>query len=249
MTVSGHSARENRLLAALPDESSRRFLADCERVELRYGQVLYETSERIRHVYFPTNGFISLVTRLDDGAQLEVGMVGDEGMVGMSLMLGIDVSPHQAVVQGAGGSLRISAAAFRRNWGQRPALRLALSGYLHVLMSQLAQTAACIHYHVVEARLARWLLLCRDRAHSDQFHLTHEFLAHMLGVRRVGITQAASSLHERGLIDYRRGEISILDGRGLQLAACSCYRQGNRMYEKTLGFDSRARRRRASHLQ
>jgi CRP-like cAMP-binding protein len=235
LTVSKYSAPGNRLLAALPHRSGQRFVASCESVELGFGDVLCESGERISHVYFPTHSFISLVTALDDGARLEVGIVGDEGMLGTSLMLGVSISPQRAVVQGAGTALRMNAAVFHRHCQRSLALRQALNRYIHVLMSQLAQTAACTRYHVVEARLARWLLMTRDRAHSNEFHLTHQFLAYMLGVRRVGITQAASSLQERGLIDYSRGGIAILDGAGLEQASCGCYRQGNDIYEQTLG--------------
>ncbi|HYM34559.1 MAG TPA: helix-turn-helix domain-containing protein, partial [Steroidobacteraceae bacterium] len=144
---------------------------------------------------------------------------------------------------GAGTALRMSTAAFLRHYKQNKTLRQMLNRYVHVLMSQLAQTAACTHYHLVEARLAHWLLETRDRAHSDRFHLTHEFLAYMLGVRRVGITQAASALHDRGLINYSRGEITILDGLGLERASCECYRQGKSIYEKTLRLPRRIAQR------
>jgi CRP-like cAMP-binding protein len=197
--------------------------------------VLCESGQRIRHAYFPLDSFISLVTTLADGSRLEVGIIGDEGMLGTSLILGVNTSSQHALVQGAGTALRISAAAFERHCKRSIVLRLGLSRYVHVLMSQLALTAGCTHYHVVEARLARWLLLTRDRAHSNQFHLTHELLSYMLGVRRVGITQAATALHKRGLINYSRGEIDILDGNGLETAACRCYREARDMYEQTLG--------------
>jgi CRP-like cAMP-binding protein len=226
---------ENHLLAGMPRRGRQHFLASCEEVELQVADVLCELGERIRHVYFPTESFVSLVTILGDGARLEVGIVGNEGMLGTSLMLGVDASPQHALVQGGGTALRMNAATFQRHYRQNSELRRRLSLYLHVSMQQLAQTAACTHYHLVEARLARWLLLSRDRAHCDQFRLTHEFLAYMLGVRRAGVTDAANSLQEQGLIDYSRGAISILDNKGLQRASCVCYRNGNEMYDHVLG--------------
>lgn len=241
--LSKGAAGENRLLAALPRRSRQHFLASCDQVELRFADVVCKLGEKIRHVYFPTASFISLVTALDDGARLEVGMVGDEGMLGTSLILGVNSSPQHALVQGAGAALRMSATTFARHYRQDAELRQRLSRYVYVLMRQLAQTAACTSYHLVEARLARWLLMSRDRAHSDQFNLTHEFLAYMLGVRRAGVTHAASSLQEQGLIDYRRGAIAILDNGGLEKASCTCYREGNMMYARTLGSPRAARRR------
>jgi CRP-like cAMP-binding protein len=235
MTVSKRNTPENRLLAALPERLRQEFLADCEPVELEFAAVLSEMGQRMRHVYFPLESFISLVTTVDDGARMEVGIVGDEGMFGTSLVLGVNTSPQHALVQGSGLALRMSAPTFNRHCAQNTILRQRLLRYIHVLMSQLAQTAACARYHIVEARLARWLLLTRDRAHSDQFRLTHEFLAYMLGVRRVGITEAAGTLQARGLIDYARGEISILNGAGLEKASCGCYEQGNAIWEESLG--------------
>jgi CRP-like cAMP-binding protein len=233
----------NRLLAALPQRSRQNLLADCEQVELRFADVVSKSGDKIRHVYFPTESFISLVTALEDDSRLEVGIVGNEGMLGTSLILGVNRSPQHALVQGAGAALRMSAATFERHYRQDANLRERLNRYVYVLMRQLAQTAACTSYHLVEPRLARWLLMSRDRAHRDQFNLTHEFLAYMLGVRRVGVTQAASALQERGLIDYSRGAITILDGAGLEKASCACYREGNTMYTQTLGSPRTARRR------
>lgn len=243
LPASKHKPGENRLLAALPQRSRQQVLSSCDQVQLKFADVLCKLGDRIRHVYFPTASFISLVTALDDGARLEVGIVGDEGMLGTSLILGVNTSPQHALVQGAGAALRMSAPVFMRHYQQSAELRRQLNLYLDVLMRQLAQTAACSTYHVVEARLARWLLLSRDRAHSDRFHLTHEFLAYMLGVRRVGVTRAASSLQEQGLINYSRGAIVVLDDAGLERASCACYRDGNEMYAQTFGSSRSASRR------
>jgi CRP-like cAMP-binding protein len=209
-------------------------IATCERIELEFADVLCESGERIEHVYFPVESFISLITTLDDRNQLEVGIVGDEGMFDVSLVLGIKVASHRAVVQGAGLALRMTTATFARHLNKHPLFQKELHRYVYVLMQQLALTAACSHYHDTSARLARWLLLTCDRAHADHFRLTHEFLAYMLGVRRVGITEAATALQKRGLIEYRRGQIVILNGPGLQKAACSCYRQATHLYEHTM---------------
>jgi CRP-like cAMP-binding protein len=225
----------NRLLTRLPRKDRQRFLADCEPVDLDFAQILAEPGERIRHVYFPTESFISLVTAIDGRAKLEVGLVGDEGMLGISLVLGTDVSPLHALVQGKGPALRMATAPFRRQFAQSPALQQGLNCYLYVVMGQLAQTAACTRYHVVEARLARWLLMTQDRAHSDEFHVTHEFLAYMLGVRRVGVTKAAMSLQYRKLISYHRGNITILDRGRLEAASCGCYAADRAAYARWLG--------------
>ncbi|NTV10138.1 MAG: Crp/Fnr family transcriptional regulator [Zoogloea sp.] len=213
----------NLLLEALPREDRRRFVAGCEPVELAFSEILTEPGERIHHVYFPTESFISLVAMIDGGASLEVGLVGNEGALGIPLILGVDVSSLRALVQGSGPALRMDAAGFHDQLGLSPALRGLLQRYLYVMLAQFAQTAACTRFHVVEARLARWLLMTQDRAHSARFHITHEFLACMLGVRRVGITKAATALQNRKLISYSRGDITVLDRGGLEAAACGCY--------------------------
>jgi CRP-like cAMP-binding protein len=222
------------LLEALPASDLRRLLAGCETVELAFADVLYTPRERLSHVYFPIRSFISLIMPVDESASLEVGLIGNEGMFGIPLVLGVDVSPVRAVVQGAGPALRMDAATFCRELGRSQALQREIDRYVFVHMSQLAQTAACTRFHVVEARLARWMLMTQDRAHADTFHITQEFLAFMLGVRRVGVTKAASSLQKRGLIHYSRGDITVLDRRGLKTASCGCYRADQESYDRIL---------------
>lgn len=213
----------NQLLATLSRADYKRLLPHLERVELEPGHVLCEAGDRIRHVYFPTDAYVSLLTRVDDDSVLEVALVGRESMVGVSLTLDSDVSRFRAVVQGAGAALRLSTARFLAALQGSHTLRRGLRASTLHLIAQIARTAACNRFHVVETRLASRLLAARDRVSSDHFHLTHEFLGHMLGVRRVGITNAARALKERGLIDYSRGYISIVDGPGLEASACSCY--------------------------
>jgi CRP-like cAMP-binding protein len=239
----------NSLLAALPPNACQRLLTGLEPVTLTFGEVLYEPGDLIRHVYFPNDSLVSLLTLADGHLALEVGMVGYEGMVGAPLSLGIDVSPVRALVQGSGTAMRMTAARFRREFRRCPPLQQVLYRYVHVLMTQVTQTAACNRFHRVEARLARWLLMTCDRVRADRFQLTQEFLAHMLGVRRVGVTKAASALQRRKLIRYSRGNITILDRSGLEAASCRCYqivkdvrRAGLRSTRKTRPITGAARK-------
>ena len=211
------------MLAALPHRQYRRLLAGLESVALTFGKVLYEPGERIQHVYFPNHSLVSLLTVVEGHLALEVGMVGREGMVGVPLSLGTDVSPVRALVQGAGVAMRMKSARFSEEIRKSPQLQQEVNRYTRALMAQITQTAACNRFHVVGARLARWLLMTRDRVLLDEFRLTQEFLGHMLGVRRAGVTLAARALQKRKLIGYSRGKIRILDRRGLEGAACSCY--------------------------
>jgi CRP-like cAMP-binding protein len=224
----------NRLLDSLPPRERAYFLTDCEAVDLVFGEVITEPEGRILHVYFPLDSFISLMAQLSDRERLEVAMVGSEGMLGMPLILGLDESPLRALVQGAGPSLRMPVDLFAHHLEQSPALQTLLKRYLYVLMHQVSRVAACTHFHQLEARLARWLLMTQDRAHSDQLHLTHAFLATMLGVRRSGVTLAAMALQARRLIRYRRGAITVLDRAGLIEAACGCYAADRSLYRRVI---------------
>lgn len=213
----------NSLLAALPRDEFIRLHAQMEQVSLTRGQVLYEPGERVREVYFPLDAQVSLLMVVERAKALEVGLVGREGMVGMALALGVEHAPVRALVQGSGSALRVKAGAFQAALAGSPALQRELYRYAYAKLAQARQTAACNRFHVVEARLARWLLMTRDRVRSDSFHLTHEFLADVLGVRRAGVTNAATDLQQRKLIRYHRGDIRILDGAGLKAASCPCY--------------------------
>jgi CRP-like cAMP-binding protein len=213
----------NDMLAALPSKQCRSLLASLEPVELVFGDVLYEPGDRIRHVYFPNDSLVSLLTLVDTHLALEVGMVGHEGMLGLPLALGQNVSPVRALVQGGGTAMRMNAAHFSKEIRKCAPLQEQINRYTFALMAQVTQTAACNRFHVVEARLARWLLMTRDRVRSEEFRLTHAFLGHMLGVRRVGVTKAARALQKAKLIRYSRGKIRILNSRGLEAASCSCY--------------------------
>lgn len=213
----------NLLLNGLPHREQQRVLLHCEPVELMFGAILCETTQPFRYLYFPVRGFISLVTSLGQHRPLELGLIGNEGMLGATLALGIAAAPSRAVVQGSGSALRISATHLRRVLRECPALQRTLQRYLYVTLTQLSQSAACGHFHALEPRLARWLLMTHDRAHADRFYLTHEYLADMLGVRRSGVTIAAGALQLRQLIHYSRGQITILDRDGLEHAACECY--------------------------
>ena len=229
------TSKGNLLLQALPGNDRRRFLESGELVSLVQSEMLANPGERIRYVYFPSASFISLAAAIDGEPKLEVGLIGNEGMLGISLLLDVEISPLYALVQGAGPALRVESVAFRQALAWSPALRKVLNRYLYVSMTQYAQMAACTRFHVVESRLARWLLMTGDRAHSDAFRVTHEFLAFMLGVRRAGVTRAAMALKKRELISYHRGRLTILDRPGLEAASCDCYALDKVAYSTTMG--------------
>jgi CRP-like cAMP-binding protein len=203
-------------------------------INLLFAETLSNPGEPIRYVYFPTESVISLAIPIDGDIGLEVELIGNEGMLGIPLMPGVDVSPFQALVQVPGSALRITAQWFLLQLERSPALQKRLKRYLYVSIRQLAQTAACNRFHVVEERLARLLLMTRDRAHSDEFRITHELLADMLGVRRVGVTKAAGALQKKQLISYHRGNVRIHDIAGLQAASCGCYQADKETYDRVM---------------
>lgn len=214
---------ENHLVELLPRRERSRLLAVCEAIRLEPGEVLCEPGKAITHAYFPLEASISLLALIDGSPGVEIAMVGREGMLGVQLLLGVTAASVHALVQSPGAALRITAAAFRNELAHSPALVRGMNHYLYVRMAQMATSAACLRFHLIGPRLARWLLMSQDRIHADSFHVTHEFLAAMLGVRREGITTAASALQRSGLIAYRRGNLTVLDRQGLEAAACGCY--------------------------
>src|SRR3984885_142576 len=214
----------NRILGALPRTEYQTLRAILEPVTLTFGEILYEAHAQIQHVYFPDDCFVSMLTTVDTGRAAEVGLIGSEGMIGVPMALGVAVSPFRAVVQGGGTAMRLKTGDFRRTFSKSAALKREVFLFTHLLMIQIAQTAACNRFHVVAQRMARWMLMTRDRVNSNEFRITQEFLALMLGVRRVGVSAAMSDLRERSLIAYSRGTITILDHEGLVALACGCYK-------------------------
>lgn len=229
----------NELIDSLPGRARDRLLGLCEPVDLSLGSRLCDSDRRIDHAYFPMTGFISLVTILGQRPPLEVALIGNEGMLGATLSLGVALAPARGVVQGEGRALRLSAAVLRRELQASPILRRMLLQYEYVMLTQLLKNAACTHFHEIAPRLARWLLMTHDRVQGDHLHLTHGFLADMLGVRRSGVTVAAGALQAGKLIHYRRGNISILDRAGLERVACDCYAEMKTAYRNHFGATRR----------
>lgn len=225
---------ENHLIELLSHKDRARLLALAEIVPLTISQVVCEPGNKASHVYFPINGFISLVSRTAHGSGVEVGMIGREGMLGSHLALGVAHWPLHGLVQGEGKAWRIAVREFRNELGRNPALQKIIHRFIHVQMAQMATSAACLRFHLVGPRLARWLLMSHDRARADSFRLTHEFLAYMLGVRRVGITAAAGALQRSGLIEYHRGDLTVLDRSELEATACGCYAADQETYASLL---------------
>ncbi|WP_241973861.1 Crp/Fnr family transcriptional regulator [Aliidiomarina iranensis] len=225
----------NHLIELLPAQERRLLLRHCEVVQLQFADVLCERDQKYRYLYFPMSGFISLVTELSEHKPLEIGVIGNEGMLGVTMVLNLPNAPIQAVVQGKGTAWRINASDLQQLLLYCPSLRGILKQYLFILIMQLSQSTACAHFHELDQRLARWLLISHDRAHSNEFHLTHQFLADMLGVRRSGVSVAAGVMQQNHLIKYSRGKILITNRTALEHASCECYQNGINEYQRLLG--------------
>lgn len=224
----------NELINRLPIGVQTQLVSSCETLTLTLAQVLCRADEPLSHAYFPINSWVSLVTRFDTHPGLEVGMIGREGMLGSELVLGANTSPWSAVVQGAGTCLRLTTAKLCQLASRLPPLQQLCERHISLRLHHLARAAACERFHQIGPRLARWLLMSQDRAHADTFFVTQEFMALMLGVRRVGVTMAAGQLQREGLISYHRGALTVLNRAGLELAACSCYAADDAAYQRLM---------------
>ncbi len=224
----------NRLLAALPAKEYTLLLPKLEEISLTYAETIYEYGNIIRHVYFLNSGMVSLLTRVAEGNILEIGFVGNEGMVGLPVFLGVKTSSNHVIVQANGTALRIKTKDFLKECGRGGSLPKLLQRYIHALLMQISQRAACTHFHLIEERLVCLLLIMHDQMKADKFRITQECLSKMLGVRREAVNKSATNLQQNGLISYSRGNISILNRAGLEAAACRCYFIVKKEYEKSL---------------
>ena len=231
-----HSPKQYHLLAALPVEDYARLLPDLDLVPMPLGEALYESGGRLQHVYFPTTSIVSLLYVMEDGASAEIAVVGNEGILGVSLFMGGETTPSRAVVQSEGHGYRLKAQLLKNEFNRAgPALHLLLR-YTQALITQMAQTAVCNRYHSVEQQLCRWLLLSLDRLNSNELNMTQELIANMLGVRREGVTEAAGKLQRAGLIRYGRGRITIIDRPRLEKEVCECYGVVKREFDRLLPY-------------
>ena len=229
--------RQNQLLAALPDAERERLLPHLDAVDMPLGKVLYESGDRLAHVYFPATSIVSLLYVMENGSSAEIAVVGREGIVGISLFMGGNSTPSRAVVQSAGQGFRLKANMMMQEFDRAgPVLHLLLR-YTQALITQMAQTAVCNRHHSLDQQLCRWLLLSLDRLQSNELVMTQELIANMLGVRREGVTEAAGELHRAGLIDYQRGHINVLDRPGLERRTCECYAVVKTEYDRLLPSD------------
>src|ERR1700738_403184 len=230
----GHSPHQNHLLDALPASAYQRLASPLELVPMKLGEVLYESGVQLRYVYFPTTSILSLLYVMEDGASAEIAIVGNEGILGISLFMGGESTPSRAVVQSAGHAFRLKAALLKNEFGRfGPTMHLLLR-YTQALITQMAQTAVCNRHHSVDQQLCRWLLLSLDRLASNELTMTQELIANLLGVRREGVTEAAGRLLAAGLITYRRGHITVLDRAQLERRSCECYAVVKREYDRLL---------------
>lgn len=225
----------NHLLAALPSESYERLQPHLESMTFALGEVVYESGGPMRYVYFPTTSHISLLYTMIDGSTAEMGLVGNEGVVGIALFMGGETTPNRAMVQGSGAAFRMKAKAMLDEFKRGGEFQHLLLRYTQALITQISQTAVCNRLHSVEQRLCRWLLMTHDRTESDQLDMTHEFISNMLGVRREGVTVAAHRLQEAGMISYLRGHIKILDREQLLVHVCECYQVVKAEHQRLLG--------------
>jgi CRP-like cAMP-binding protein len=229
-----HSPKQNHLLDALPEEDYLRIVPMLELVEMPLGQALYESGGHLKHVYFPTTSIISLLYVLESGASAEIAVVGNEGVLGISLFMGGETTPSRAVVQSAGYGYRLSAKHLKEEFNRAGNMMRLLLRYTQALITQMAQTAVCNRHHTLEQQLCRWLLLSIDRLAKDELNMTQELIANMLGVRREGVTEAAGKLQREGLIEYARGHIKVLDRPGLEKRVCECYQVVKTEFDRLL---------------
>jgi len=231
-----HSPHQNHLLAALPASDYQRLASHLELVPMKLGEVLYESGVQLRYVYFPTTSILSLLYVMEDGASAEIAIVGNEGILGISLFMGGESTPSRAVVQSAGHAFRLKATLLKNEFGRfGPTMHLLLR-YTQALITQMAQTAVCNRHHSVDQQLCRWLLLSLDRLQTNELSMTQELIANMLGVRREGVTEAAGKLQDVGLISYRRGQIMVLDRPGLEARSCECYQVVKTEFDRLLPY-------------
>jgi len=234
-----HSPHQNHLLAALPTSDFQRLASHLELVPMKLGEVLYESGVQLRYVYFPTTSILSLLYVMEDGASAEIAIVGNEGILGISLFMGGETTPSRAVVQSAGHAFRLKAALLKNEFGRfGPTMHLLLR-YTQALITQMAQTAVCNRHHSVDQQLCRWLLLSLDRLQTNELSMTQELIANMLGVRREGVTEAAGKLQDAGLISYQRGRITVLDRPGLEARSCECYQVVKTEFDRLLPYVAR----------
>jgi len=233
-----HRPQQNHLLAALPAEVQSRLFPDLELIDMAYGTVLYESGDTMRYVYFPVDSIVSLLYVMENGASAEVSVVGNEGFVGLALLMGGDSTPSQAIVQSAGHAYRLAANKFKEEVHRHSEMQILLLRYTQALITQMTQTAVCNRHHSVEQQLCRWLLLCLDRVPGDQLFMTQELMSSMLGVRREGITEAAGSLQKKGAIKYARGRITVLDRALLEKLGCECYAVVRKETDRLMPFST-----------